>query len=129
MAENKGGSAEGQGGKAKPGEHRAYPRIDSINLVSYSQYDPDRVLMHMGMGSTLDLSEGGMKLECAESLPVPTDLEIGFTMGGEIVRVQARVVYAEEKEEGRCIAGIRFLDISDEDLAKLHMYLEKKTEP
>jgi len=107
-------------------ERRKHPRIASAWLVSYADYDQERVLKSLGVGKTVDVSEGGVQVICSEAFHVPTELELDLALGDDLLRVKGRVVYAQEVAPGKYSMGIRFLDLPPAATEKLREFVAKK---
>jgi c-di-GMP-binding flagellar brake protein YcgR len=106
-------------------ERRRYPRF-SINLpVEY--WKIDRSLS--GLSRTGDISEGGLLLYISEHLDVGQELYLKLFFNSELgfksIEARMQVTWADfrfEKESG-CRVGLRFVEISDEDMKKLKVFL------
>jgi len=110
-------------------ELRRSPRIISLNLVSVAKVDETGVPTLDAMGRTLDISEGGIKLETFTTIPIGSEVELGIGLGEEIIHPNARVVYLEEIEEGKYIMGLNFSGLQPEELETVRSYLAHKKEP
>jgi hypothetical protein len=108
-------------------ERRRTPRISSAWLVSYADYDAEQVLRSLGIGKTIDLSDGGLKVWCTETFRVPTDLDVDLALGDQILRVRGRVVHAEEIEPGKYTMGIRFVDPPAESMGRIKAFLARRS--
>jgi len=93
-----------------------HKRLETLNLVSLSHKDPDgRVDLEI-VGRTLDLSEGGILLECSQ--PVPSEnreVEVILGIREHVIKVKGDIVHMRELEEGNVGLGIAFKDLSAED--------------
>jgi len=109
-------------------EERKHPRF-LLNLpIEY--YLVDSKVNHPGY--TLNASEGGLMVNIPERLEVGQLLKIKlfFSFGPDInsIAILSQVVWSDhaEGEEGyRC--GVKFIEISTEDLKHLVVFLEKLT--
>ncbi len=110
-------------------EDRRAPRIISLNLVAVAKVDETGVPTLDAMGRTLDISEGGIKLETFTTVPIGSEVELGIALGEQIIHPHGRVVYLEEIEEGKYIMGLKFLELEPEELETVRTYLAHKKEP
>ena len=109
-------------------DKRAYDRVRSLNLVSLSKFSEGGYVELAELGRTLDLSEGGIKLEAFEVIPVGTRTRLRIGLREEIIDVEGRVAYLQEGDEGRIVTGIEFLDLTDEHMQVLQRFLSDKSE-
>ena len=64
------------------------------------------------LGPILDLSRGGMRVQCTS--PPEGELEVVIsTMDGDEVSLQAEVRWTAKKSSKKYQAGLRFLDVDD----------------
>ena len=91
-------------------------RLETLNLVSLSHKDPDgRVDLEI-VGRTLDLSVGGILLECSQ--PVPSEnneVEIILGIQEHVIKVVGEIIHTRELDDGNVGLGISFKDLSSED--------------
>lgn len=109
-------------------EQRTHARVSTANLVSFRQWTEDFTqLLNLGLGATIDISPGGIKLWCTEPLPVPCTLTLSLALGEEIVEVLGRVVHVEESDQDqRYVVRIAFVDPSDIAREKIQAFLDEK---
>ena len=110
-------------------DKRAHQRLRSLNLVSLSKLSENGYVELAELGRTLDMSEGGIKLEAFEVIPVGTSAKLRIGLGDEIIDVQGRIAYVQEGEDDRVITGIEFVDLPQEHREKLCQFLSAKREP
>ncbi len=96
-------------------EKRASRRIRSLNLTSYTPKKGDKQEYIVSIGRTLDVSEGGVKVETHRKLDNGTELEMDIAVEEKIITAKGEVVHTEELKNGLFGTGIRFTSISDED--------------
>ena len=108
-------------------ERRKSPRF-SVNLpVEYSRVDPPS---KSSAGRTGNASEGGLMLYLPEKLDVGQHLRIELYFASEpglnSVKALGQVAWTEFSfaEEGDFRYGVKFVDISPEDLNRLRDYLD-----
>ena len=88
-------------------ERRQHPRIDVKTIVNFSV-----VIPAYEVGSTKDISQGGICLEVKRKLSVGTILRLDFDLPGdkpEHIEALGRVVWQRPKEDGTYSTGIKFL--------------------
>jgi hypothetical protein len=107
-------------------EKRAFPRVRSLNLVSLSKFAEEGYVELAELGRTLDLSEGGIRLEAFEAIPVGTRTRLRIGLREDIIDVDGEVAYVQEGEGGRVITGIEFVTMSPEHRQVLQSFLSEK---
>ena len=96
-------------------EKRISRRIRSLNLTSYTPRKGDKQEYIVSIGRTLDVSEGGVKVETHRKLAEGTELDMDIAIEDRIITARGEVVHTEELKDGLYGTGIRFTSISDED--------------
>ena len=93
-----------------------HKRLETLNLVSLSHKDVDgRVDLEI-VGRTLDLSEGGILLECSQ--PVPSDnkeVEVVLGIREHVIKVMGEIVHMRDLDDENVGLGIAFKEISPDD--------------
>ena len=100
-------------------EKRTSRRIRSLNLTSYTPRKADRQEYIVSIGRTLDVSEGGVKVETHRQLANGTELEMDIAIEDRIITAKGEVIHTEELKNGLFGTGIRFTSIKEEDLRSL----------
>lgn len=100
-------------------EKRTSHRIRSLNLTAYTPRKADQQEYIVSIGRTLDVSEGGVKVETHRKLADGTELEMDIAIEDKIITAKGEVVHTEELENGLFGTGIRFTSISEEDRRSL----------
>jgi len=96
-------------------EKRASPRIRSLNLASYVPKKDKRQEYIISIGRTLDVSEGGAKIETHRKLDRGVQLELEIAVEDQIISAMGEVLYSTELAHGLFGTGIRFTFIAEED--------------
>lgn len=96
-------------------EKRASPRIRSLYLTSYIPKKGERQEYIISIGRTLDVSEGGAKVETHRQLEKGTKLELDIAVEDKIISAKGEVVYSEELVDGLFGTGIYFTSINEKD--------------
>ena len=95
-------------------ERRNFPRIRSLNLLSYFAKDGKTQKSPISMARTLDISAGGTKLEVYEILDLESLVEMEIAIKDTIFSIQGKVIYSEDLSNGKYAAGIEFSEINEE---------------
>ena len=95
-------------------EKRASRRIRSLNLTSYTPKKGDQQEYIISIGRTLDVSEGGAKVETHRELAKGTKLDLDIAIEDRIISAQGEVLHAEQLKNGLFGTGIRFPRVSGE---------------
>ena len=96
-------------------EKRASSRIRSLYLTSYVPKKNERQEYIISIGRTLDVSEGGAKIETHRHLDVGMQLELDIAIEDKIIPAEGKVIYSEELSDGLFGTGIAFISIDEED--------------
>ena len=81
-------------------DQRTSPRIRSLNLTSYVPKQGGRQDHIISMGRTLDVSEGGVRLETHRHLDKGTRLELVIAIEEAIISFEGEVLYSEDLGDG-----------------------------
>jgi hypothetical protein len=100
-------------------EKRASRRIRSLNLTSYTPKKGEQQEYIVSIGRTLDVSDGGVKVETHRELAEGTELDLDIAIEDKIISARGEVLYAEPLKNGLFATGIRFTSIDDEDRKSL----------
>jgi len=100
-------------------ERRSYPRIRVSGSVLYSK----DVYPRLTLGSTLDLSVGGTKIESLYGLRGGDRLNLTIGIDPQAIKCRGKVMHAFERENGKIEAGIQFEELSEYDRLYLKQYL------
>ena len=90
-----------------PSDRRKFPRIEIATNVSYAVIIPAYEL-----GSTKDISEGGMCLEMKRKMALGTILRLEFELPGdkpEHIEALGRIMWQRPKADETYSTGIKFL--------------------
>jgi c-di-GMP-binding flagellar brake protein YcgR len=121
--------AEDSGAKSRYGivnfEKRKHPRFSVDLPVEYSRTD-----LFVDQGRVMNASEGGLLLYLPDQMEIGNHLRLKlfFTMGSELKAVETlvAVVWVDlhlGKDWGDYRTGVRFVEISTEDMEKLMGFL------
>ena len=96
-------------------EKRASPRIRSLNLTSYVPRKGEQQEYIISIGRTLDVSEGGAKIETHRQLDKGLQLELEIAVEDRIISARGEVLYSRELGDDLFGTGISFTFIAEED--------------
>jgi hypothetical protein len=97
-------------------EKRKFPRFPITNPVICSRYGRPRTMR------TLNISQGGLKLEANFDLGVGESIDLAILING--TRIQCKgIILAIEEFNHKVQARLRFARISEIDIKKLSNYL------
>ncbi len=108
------------GGPIEATERRASPRLEQVQLVQVAE--PGSV-SHLATGRTLDISQGGVRLEMRAPLPLRARVRLSLAVGDEFVSLFGTVVYLEALDRGRCCMGVQFGELDPVSRRRLDDYL------
>lgn len=107
-------------------ERRKYPRFSVDLPIEYSRIDSP--MSHAGRG--LNISEGGLLIYFPEKMDLSQylRLKLFLSLGSELSTIETLVEVVwmdihQGKEWGDYRCGVRFIDISPEDMTKLKNFL------
>jgi len=106
-----------------------HKRLESLNLVSLSHKDQEGRVDLETVGRTLDLSEGGIFLECSQ--PVPSEnreVEVILGIREHVIKVRGEIVHSRDLGEGKTGLGIAFKCLSKEDALIITDFMGKDEE-
>ncbi|MGD8435713.1 MAG: PilZ domain-containing protein [Syntrophobacterales bacterium] len=95
-------------------EKRASPRIRSLLLASYVPRKNEQQEYIISIGRTLDVSEGGAKIETHRQLDKGLQLELEIAVEDQIISAKGVVLYSQELGNGLFGTGISFTAINEE---------------
>ncbi len=101
----------------KQDERRKHPRIKTDNLMSYICLDNDGNELGQGMGTAVDVSQGGLLLESHSPIDANKILLAFVGPDNELIEINGDIAYSKETKIGMFQAGVRFCD-SNESIKK-----------
>lgn len=90
---------------------RGYVRLPAHHLIKYRVLEKERVFSY-----AKDISAGGLRFHCKESIPVGSIVEIMINFPGlaEPVKVLAKITWQKSLQKGSGFeAGARFVNIDE----------------
>ena len=101
-----------------PEERRKHPRIAVQCVFSYICLDEDGHPIAEGMGTTVDISQGGIMIETSRPIETETLLLISVNRNKEMLEIKGKVAYTRTIGPAKHLAGIEFLG-SREEVTKI----------
>ena len=87
-------------------ERRKYPRVPICDPISYISIDSDGNHLSQNLGTVLNASQTGIKIETYEVLESDLALLSFVDLEKKMVEITGRVVYCKEKQSGKFVSGI-----------------------
>ena len=113
-------------------EKRKYPRFGVDSAIEYFPIDSPA----LSRGRTLNISGGGLMIYLSEQMDISQCLllRVFFSLGSELNRIEllAEVVWVDmhiDEGWGDYRSGVKFVDISPDDLTKLKGFLKGLSQP
>lgn len=108
-------------------ERRAAPRVRLRRLAKATPRGvKDAYPCHI-VGTTADLSEGGLRFEAKEDLDLGAEVVVSFVLGRHVIEVAGQVVHHAPLHAGEAASmGIRFTNLSEEDRRLISGYCREK---
>ena len=91
-------------------DKRKYRRIETSNTISYVFIDEEGNEIEEGMGTALNISQGGLLLETYLPVKAQFILIMHIDLKGELLKIKGKVTYSRPGESGNYFVGVRFLD-------------------
>ncbi|MCP4346946.1 MAG: PilZ domain-containing protein [Desulfobacterales bacterium] len=104
-------------------DKRRHTRIDSLNL-SYVCIDENNIVVHEGMGRTLNVSESGILLEIHFYAEITHYLSLTIAFDDELVDIRGKIVHSRTGRHGTYEAGIEFVEMDEQGLRTLKKYIK-----
>jgi hypothetical protein len=100
-------------------ERRRYPRINSLNLISYIQREQGAQKSGVSMARTIDISPAGVGLEVYQPINAGSFVEIEIAVKENIFSVEGKVVYSRNLPNGNFSIGIMFKKLESKLIKEL----------
>ena len=89
-------------------ERRKYPRIAVEGVFSYVCMDEDRRPIDEGMGTTVDVSQGGIMIETSRPIDAETILLVTVDKDKKMLEIEGKVVHSRNIGPSKYLTGIEF---------------------
>ncbi len=104
-------------------DKRRHTRVDSLNL-SYVCIDENNIVVHEGMGRTLNVSESGILLEIHFSAETTHYLSLTIAFEDDLIDIRGKIVHSRSGKHGTFEAGIEFVEMDEPGLRVLKKYIK-----
>jgi c-di-GMP-binding flagellar brake protein YcgR len=101
----------------KQDERRKHPRIKTDNLMSYVCLDNNGNELGQGIGTAVDVSQGGLLLESHSPIDANKILLAFVGVDNELIEINGDIAYCKETKIGMFQTGVRFFE-SNESIKK-----------
>ncbi len=106
-----------------------HKRLETLNLVSLSHKDQDGHVDLEIVGRTLDLSEGGILLECSQAVPSENkEVEVILGIREHVIKVKGEIVHMRDLEDDNIGLGIAFRDLSADNARIINGFMSEDEE-
>ncbi|MFZ0242869.1 MAG: PilZ domain-containing protein [Desulfobacterales bacterium] len=95
-------------------DKRKHPRVQTHNVVSYICLDADGRQIAEGMGTTVDISQGGTLLETSCPIDAEYILLMSIDLDNNMVETKGKVAHSRLVAPGKYLTGIQFLGEREE---------------
>ncbi len=105
-------------------ENRHHPRLASLNLVDYIHLDESGYPEYEDVGRTIDLSEGGILLECNRIFAIGSLFELQIAVHDTLIKAKGKVAHTEVVPgTDKFDIGLVFVNLSAPDSEQIHRFL------
>lgn len=99
-------------------ERRKHPRVPVQTVFSYICLDEDGHPIDEGMGTTVDISQGGIMIETSRPIETETLLLVSVNKDKKLVEIRGKVVHSRAIGPSKHLHGIQFKG-SPEEVTKM----------
>ncbi len=100
-------------------ERRVHPRMKASHPVIYSS----DIYFRPRVGSTLDLSIGGTRIETPYGLIIGERVQISIAIPSQVIKCRSKVLHISRFDDESLEAGVRFEDMADHHRVCLLEYM------
>ena len=104
-------------------KRRRTERIESHNLLTYVCLDENNQELKQGMGRTLNVGEGGIRLETHDPLEPKEIVVLTIGLEEELMEMKGKINFSKKREDGNFESGIQFIETDDEKLRFLKQFI------
>ena len=109
-------------------EKRHCPRIQALNLISYSCIGESEKIESQGMGRTLNISEEGILIETYVSIDPKYSIALSIGLEDELINITGQIIFSQPGKNEKFEAGIEFLETDESTLDVLRKYIKAFSE-
>ena len=95
-------------------ERRKYPRVAVQSVFSYICLDEDGHPIDEGMGTTVDVSQGGIMIETSRPIDAKAILLVSVDQQKKMLEIKGKVVYTRSISASKHLTGIEFAGSREE---------------
>ena len=103
---------------------RLHPRIDSLNLLSYSCIDETGQVVAHGMGRTLNVSQGGILLETHVKIDLKHTVSLTIGLEEDLVDIMGEIAHSSPGQGENYESGIQFHEMDKTAFQILIKYIK-----
>ena len=104
-------------------EKRKNQRCYSTNLLSYVCLDENNNEVMQGMGRTLNVGVGGIRLETHVPIDSRCIVYLTISMEDDLMSVKGNISYQRQREDGKFELGIEFTEMDEQERRFLKQYI------
>ena len=97
-------------------ERRKYPRVPICDPISYISIDSDGTHLGQNMGTVLNASQNGIKIETYDAPDSKLGLISFVDLDKKMVEIKGKIVYCKQTSSGKYESGISLQGSSAEKL-------------
>ena len=97
-------------------ERRSYPRVPICDPISYISIDSDGTPLGQNMGTVLNASQNGIKIETYDAPGSKLGLISFVDLDKKMVEIRGKIVYCKKTSSGKFVSGINLQGSSAEKL-------------
>jgi len=97
-------------------EKRKYPRIGTINLISYIVLDKNGNRLSQGMGTAQNISQNGLLIETNQMIDSEYISLLSNSQENNLIEIIGKVVYCRHFKSRKFKAGVRLLGTKEEKI-------------
>lgn len=94
-------------------EKRNYHRAETVNLVNYGCLQEDGGSFEYGMGTALDISQGGILMETQSPIQSKTVLLTTTDSEENLINIKGKVAYCRKQGPDKYHVGIHFMETTE----------------
>jgi len=95
---------------------RDFSRVTKLLFTEMSSFDEKGEGATLSLGRTLNISEGGMLLEVAKSMPFQLKVSLRLGFQNEVIEMDGNVVHLGKTDGGDMEVGIEFVNPTEDQL-------------
>ena len=97
-------------------EKRMYPRVGTVNLISYFTIDKSGSMQSQGMGTARDISQNGLRVETTQMINSDYISLLSNDNENNLIEIKGKVVYCKKTQFKKYLTGICFQGTNEEKI-------------